>query len=357
MSSTSIHAPARHSPSRPRSAPLPAAPSSSRCQPRLPRPTSSSPRCTAAAATAARCSSRTSSSSSTPAPARCCSRAGPCSTGPRPGARTHRTDLVGTIQPGEHFLVAEATGAGGTVDLPTPDPPARSRCPAPPARSRWSRRRTTLGLRHRLRGHRRGLRLRRLRQHGQRLRGRRTGALPEREHGIGHPQRQPAPTPTTTRPTSSRSCRRSPTNAAGETAQYPPPAPCDGATPVPHTIPEVQGVGHLSAARRRRASRPSGVTTAVSGNGYWIQDPAGDGDPRDLRRHLRLHRLRRHQAGRRRRGHGHRHGRRVPARQRVRTWPQHHRAHRLGVRGDRQRPAAPGSGAVRPGRRRRHRLT
>jgi predicted extracellular nuclease len=34
---------------------------------------------------------------------------------------TNRTPLIGTIQPGRHYLVQEGAGAGGTVDLPTPN--------------------------------------------------------------------------------------------------------------------------------------------------------------------------------------------------------------------------------------------
>ena len=32
-----------------------------------------------------------------------------------------RTNLSGSIAPGQHFLIQEAQGAGGTTDLPTPD--------------------------------------------------------------------------------------------------------------------------------------------------------------------------------------------------------------------------------------------
>ena len=37
------------------------------------------------------------------------------------GVNWSRTDLSGTIAPGHHFLIRESQGAGGTVDLPTPD--------------------------------------------------------------------------------------------------------------------------------------------------------------------------------------------------------------------------------------------
>ena len=41
--------------------------------------------------------------------------------GPASAASWQRTNLSGIIQPGQHILVQEAQGAGGTVNLPTPD--------------------------------------------------------------------------------------------------------------------------------------------------------------------------------------------------------------------------------------------
>jgi predicted extracellular nuclease len=37
------------------------------------------------------------------------------------GTSWQTTTLAGTIQPGKYFLIQEAAGAGGTVDLPTPN--------------------------------------------------------------------------------------------------------------------------------------------------------------------------------------------------------------------------------------------
>ena len=37
------------------------------------------------------------------------------------GSSWQVTNLVGTIQPGQYYLVQEAAGSGGTVNLPTPD--------------------------------------------------------------------------------------------------------------------------------------------------------------------------------------------------------------------------------------------
>ena len=37
------------------------------------------------------------------------------------GTSWQKTDLAGTIQPGQYYLIQEAAGGGGTVDLPTPN--------------------------------------------------------------------------------------------------------------------------------------------------------------------------------------------------------------------------------------------
>src|SRR5712691_9665385 len=37
------------------------------------------------------------------------------------GVNWSKTDLAGTIQPGQYYLVQEAVGSGGTVNLPTPN--------------------------------------------------------------------------------------------------------------------------------------------------------------------------------------------------------------------------------------------
>jgi hypothetical protein len=48
--------------------------------------------------------------------------------------------------------------------------------------------------------------------------------------------------------------------------------------PVELTIMQIQGAAHLSAYNGERA-RTTGVVTARAGNGFYLQDPAGDGDP------------------------------------------------------------------------------
>ena len=46
------------------------------------------------------------------------------------------------------------------------------------------------------------------------------------------------------------------------------------------TIIQIQGMGHVSSFVTQSVTDVRGVVTAVSGNGFWIQDLAGDGDAR-----------------------------------------------------------------------------
>ena len=71
---------------------------------------------------AARLTGRISSSCSIVALSRSISRAGRCSTRhPEAPYRGESTPLVGRIGPGAYFLVWQAAGSGGTIDLPAPD--------------------------------------------------------------------------------------------------------------------------------------------------------------------------------------------------------------------------------------------
>ena len=56
-------------------------------------------------------------------------------------------------------------------------------------------------------------------------------------------------------------------------------------------IHDIQAATHTSPYNTQTIVT-TGVVTAKSGNGFWIQDPAPDADTRDLRRHLRLHQFR-----------------------------------------------------------------
>jgi predicted extracellular nuclease len=63
-----------------------------------------------------------------------------------------------------------------------------------------------------------------------------------------------------------------PRNAAGETGGGDP-----GPEPQRAPIPAIQGSGHRSPYAGKRVST-TGVVTATKFDGYWVQDPAGDGD-------------------------------------------------------------------------------
>src|SRR6059058_2682129 len=42
---------------------------------------------------------------------------------------------------------------------------------------------------------------------------------------------------------------------------------------------EIQGRSHLSPFAGQRVERVSGIVTALRSNGFYLQDPVGDGDP------------------------------------------------------------------------------
>ena len=186
------------------------------------------------------------------------------------------TSLIGTIQPGAHYLVGEAFGTGGTIDLPTPDLTGTLALSGTAGKVALATVTTLLAC------------------------GSNCDADPSVRDFVGYGSTAndfegsgPAPYPSGNTSSASRDATGtdsdnnaadfdalnppSPTNAAGVTASYPPPLPCGGATPVPATIEEIQGVGHLSALDGDCVDT-SGVTTAVSSTGYWVQTPDSESD-------------------------------------------------------------------------------
>ena len=106
-----------------------------------------------------------------------------------------------------------------------------------------------------------------------------------------------------------------------------------GAGPRPHAsaqagvrIFEIQGAAHVSPLAGQRVDGVPGVVTALRSNGFYLQDPEGDGRTGDLRCRLRLH-PRRSDRGRRRQRPGLRTGARVSAGRR-RGQPLDHRDRR-----------------------------
>ncbi len=197
------------------------------------------------------------------------------------GTFNAKTDLTGSVAPGGYYLIGEGVGAGGTVDLPTTDDAGAIAMSGSGAKVALV---TTTTL----------------------LTGCGTISGPSCTldpttldlvgWGTTATDFEGARAPATSNPTSiTRDATGTdtdsnvadftllepplPTNTAGETPDYgAEPEPCGGATPVPATISEVQGAGHLSTVADD-CVETTGVTTAVSGIGYWIQDPTGDGDP------------------------------------------------------------------------------
>ena len=75
---------------------------------------------------------------------------------------------------------------------------------------------------------------------------------------------------------------------AGPLPGSPFPGPGGGA-PAGVRIRNVQGAAHLSPLVGQTVMAVPGIVTAVRSNGFYLQDPLPDGDPRHLRGAVRLH--------------------------------------------------------------------
>ncbi|WP_116246051.1 endonuclease/exonuclease/phosphatase family protein [Nocardiopsis sp. FIRDI 009] len=199
---------------------------------------------------------------------------------PSSGTRVQVTDLGGAVGAGEHYLVRLGQGAGGSVDLPTPDAAGGT---AMSARSGAV-----------------------LLVQGTDPVTCRTAAECAAEEGVvdivgygdavvfeGSPAarlsnttsaaRDDAFTDTGNNAADLTAGAPTPTNAAGET-------PGDGGgdtdpvEPGDLRVHDVQGTTRTSPYEGRTVSGVPGVVTAVnrfgSARGFWFQDPEGDGDPR-----------------------------------------------------------------------------
>ena len=186
------------------------------------------------------------------------------------GSSWQVTALTGSIEPGAHFLVGEGFGAGGTIDLPPVDMLGTISMGATSGKVALSTGTTSLTG----------------------ICGATCATNPAVHDYIGFGTTAtdfegggPAPAPSNTTSDTRNAAGLDtdnnnldftileppmPTNAAGETPDY-----GGEEDPIPLTIMEIQGVGHLSDDEGVLVET-TGVTTAVSGNGYWIQDPVGD---------------------------------------------------------------------------------
>ncbi|MEU3019374.1 endonuclease/exonuclease/phosphatase family protein [Nocardiopsis sp. NPDC007018] len=201
---------------------------------------------------------------------------------PGPNTQVQVTPLSGAVAAGEHHLVRQAAGTGGTTDLPTPDDTGNTNMSA------------TAGTVLLVEG---------------------TGAVTCRtaeacaEDGSvvdlvgygdavihsGTPARGAGNTASVSRDAAFThtgdngadftSGDPTPTNGAGETAEGPGGGePEEPVEPGDLRVHDVQGTTRTSPYAGRQVSGLPGVVTAVnafgSGRGFWFQDPEGDDDPR-----------------------------------------------------------------------------
>jgi predicted extracellular nuclease len=184
-----------------------------------------------------------------------------------------RTNLTGSIQPGQYYLVQEAAGAGGTQQLPKPDATGTIAMSGTDGKVALVTSQATQAC----------------------------GAAATPCTGnaairdlVGYGGSSASETAPTARLSNSTSASRkgggatdTDNNAADFTTGEPTPRNSTGEGPgsqepvpgTPSRIHDVQGARHLSPLQGDRVAVP-GIVTAVSRNGYWIQDPNPDDDPR-----------------------------------------------------------------------------
>jgi uncharacterized protein len=186
------------------------------------------------------------------------------------------TPLTGSVQPGRRYLVAEARGAGGTVELPPPDATGTipmSATAGTVALVTSTERLTCLTAAD--------------------------CAADARIHDlVGYGTavvRETSPAPATSNTTSAARTVATGTladtddNSADFTADQPTPAntgteppPPPDPTPGPHRIHDVQGNTRLSPLAGQQVTNVPGIVTGVrsfgSARGFWFSDPAPDAD-------------------------------------------------------------------------------
>jgi len=184
------------------------------------------------------------------------------------GSSWQVTRLAGSIGAGKRYLVKEAAGNGGTQELPDPDATGSIAMAAGSGKvalvtsSEPCSGTTCIGV--------------------------------ERRDFVGYGAANASETAPTAGLSNTTSAQRknggatdTDNNAADFTVGAPTPRNSRGEGPgeqeeppgEPARIHDVQGAGHRSPYAGRRVEVP-GIVTAVSGNGFWLQDPAPDADPR-----------------------------------------------------------------------------
>ncbi len=191
---------------------------------------------------------------------------------PSASSKWQVTPLAGSVAPGTRYLVAESTGSGGTVSLPTPDATGAIAMAAGAGTVALVHATTALTCLtaadctadasiHDLVGY---------------------GAATVREAN-------PAPAASNTTSVS-RTGADTDDNAADFTAGEPSPTnskgetPGGGTPPVAAKVHDIQGTTRISPLKGQKVTGVTGIVTAIrafgSARGFWITDPQPDNDPR-----------------------------------------------------------------------------
>lgn len=201
---------------------------------------------------------------------------------PGPNTRVQVTPLSGSVASGEHHLVRQAAGTGGTTDLPTPDDTGNTNMSASagavllvegtaPVECRNAATCAEDGSIVDVVGYGDAV------VHaGSPARGTGNTTSVSRDGAFTHSGNNSADF-TVGEPT--------PTNGAGETVEGPGGGePEEPVEPGELRIHDVQGTTRISPYAGDQVTGLPGVVTAVnafgSGRGFWFQDTEGDGDPR-----------------------------------------------------------------------------
>ncbi|MEU6574223.1 lamin tail domain-containing protein [Streptomyces sp. NPDC046805] len=181
------------------------------------------------------------------------------------GSAWSTTPLSGSIAPGHHYLVQEAAGAGSGAALPTPDATGTIAMSATSAKVALVTNATALTCA--------------------------TGCATQAGvrdfvgYGSSASSSETAPTGTLSNSTAALRAGGGATDTDNNSADFTVTAPTPrnsssgggGGSGV--RIHDIQGASHLSPLNGQQVSGVSGVVTAKSGSGFWMQDPQPDADP------------------------------------------------------------------------------
>ena len=184
------------------------------------------------------------------------------------GTTWQQTALTGTIEPGQNYLVEEAAGTGGSLDLPDPDAEGTIAMSATAGKVALVRSSapctgTTCA----------GVDVADFVGYGGANAFEGAGPAPGLSNTDSDSRNGGGATDTDNNNLDFTRGTPNPRNTEGEGPGTQEPVPGD-----PARIHDVQGAQHRSPMVGRRVEVP-GVVTATSPNGYWIQDPDPDDDP------------------------------------------------------------------------------